>query len=302
MSEKLKEIYKKIICGAAIGVGFVLPGVSGGVLAVSMGLFEPMIEAIKGLPRRFMEGVRFLLPIGLGGVVGVLLTSLVLKHIIEVYEAETLALFVGFMLGSLPVLWNESLTEEHRSFSKKDVPWILGGFLFMMVFMLLDTSGTAAAAKTAGKALPPLYAVLAGVVLAVGIIVPGLSSSFLLEYFGLYKSIVNAIADVYIPTLFFAGLGFILPAVLMVLLISFLFKKQRTPSYLTVMGISVGSMALIVPDIMKGVSWICLPLMLAGLALGLLQSRHELKSSKASSGFGIDTEELLAGIRKNKKQ
>lgn len=296
MSEKLKQFYKKILCGAAIGVGFILPGISGGVLAVSMGLFEPMIDAIKGLLKRFKESFLFLLPIGLGGVVGVLLTSLILKVVIAKYEPQTLCLFCGFMLGSLPTLWHESLTIQHTHFHKKDLLWIIGGFVFMMLFWSLDTSKTAAAAETAGRALPVPLALAAGAVAAVGIIVPGLSSSFLLEYLGLYKSVVNAIADVYLPTLFFCGLGFIVPAILMVLLISRLFKRYRAQSYLTVMGISVGSMALIVPSIAKGFSFWCIPLLGLGFAIGLWQAMRELHRNDARSD--LDLGEMVESMRK----
>lgn len=280
MSDKVKQILRKILCGAAIGVGFVLPGVSGGVLAVSMGLFEPMIEAIKGIIKRFKQSFLYLLPIGIGGVAGVLLTSIILKAVIARYEAETLCLFCGFMLGSLPTLWHESLTERHPGFKAKDIFFMLAGFLFMMIFLFLDTSETAAQAALAGRALPIPLALAAGAVMAVGIIVPGLSCSFLLEYLGLYKSVVTAIADVYIPTLFFCGLGFIIPAVLMIVLISFLFKRYRAPSYLTVTGISVGSMVLIVPSLITRFSWICLPLLAAGFAIGLWQARQQIRRNE----------------------
>lgn len=185
MNGRVKQFFQKILCGVAIGVGFVLPGVSGGVLAVSMGLFEPMIEAIKGILKRFKESFLYLLPIGLGGVAGVLLTSIILKAVIARYEAETLCLFIGFMLGSLPTLWHESLTERHPGFRAKDLLFMLAGFAFMMIFMFLDTSGTAAQAALAGRALPIPLALGAGAVMAVGIIVPGLSCSFLLEYQGM---------------------------------------------------------------------------------------------------------------------
>lgn len=300
MNGRVKQFFQKILCGVAIGVGFVLPGVSGGVLAVSMGLFEPMIEAIKGILKRFKESFLYLLPIGLGGVAGVLLTSIILKAVIARYEAETLCLFIGFMLGSLPTLWHESLTERHPGFRAKDLLFMLAGFAFMMIFMFLDTSGTAAQAALAGRALPIPLALGAGAVMAVGIIVPGLSCSFLLEYLGLYKSIVTAIADVYIPTLFFCGLGFLIPAVLMVMLISFLFKRYRAPSYLTVMGISVGSMVLIVPSLIGRASWVCLPLMAVGLVTGLLQARAQIRrKEQRGSAEELDLGAMVKDIRRN---
>ena len=282
-SENLKDIVMKLLCGLAIGVGFVLPGVSGGVIAISMGLYERMLSAIRNIFSEFKRSLRFLLPIGVGGVAGVLLTSNVLKLIIERHESETLALFCGFVLGSLPTLYEETRKGGRRKPRLRDVLAALCGLLFVLLFEFLDTSATAEAAATAGQALPPLLAMLGGAVLAIGVVIPGLSSSFLLVYLGLYKSILNAIASVYLPTLFFAGLGFALAAALLILLVNYLLRRFHIVSYFAIMGIAVGSMGLIVPDVLRGFRWLCIPLLLLGLGLGLLQSLRQIRRTRRAS-------------------
>lgn len=279
----------KILCGAAVGVGFVLPGVSGGVIAISMGLYERMLSAIKQMLTfswsKIKESFLFLLPIGIGGAVGVLLTSNVLKLVIEQHEAEVLALFCGFVLGSIPTLFEETregrLKNGRMAIRAKDVLLMVGGFLFAVLFGLLDTSATAEAAAVAGHRLPPLLGLFAGAVLSIGVVIPGLSSSFLLVYLGLYRAILVAIAELYIPTLFFAAVGFGVAALLLVLLMHRLLERHHTASYFAIIGVAVGSMVLILPQILKGFTFLCIPLLLIGAAVGLAQSVWQIRRTRA---------------------
>jgi len=281
----LKEIMMKILCGAAIGVGFVLPGVSGGVIAISMGLYEKMLSAIKRMLtfswKAIKESFLFLLPIGIGGVIGVLLTSNVLKLVIEQHEAEVLALFCGFVLGSIPTLFEETRLEGQKKLSVKSVLLMVAGFGFAVLFGFLDTSATTEAAATAGHALPPLLAMLSGGVLAIGVVIPGLSSSFLLVYLGLYKAILVSIAELYIPTLFFAALGFGIAALLLVLMMHSLLEKYHAASYFAIIGVAVGSMMLILPQVMAGFTFWCIPLLIIGAAFGLWQSIWQIRRTRA---------------------
>ena len=127
--------------------------------------------------------------------------------------------------------------------------------------------------------------------LAIGVVIPGLSSSFLLVYLGLYKSILFAIAEIYIPTLFFAGVGFVIAAALLIFLMHYVLVRFHRISYFAILGIAVGSMLLIVPNIVQGFSWLCIPLFLAGSALGLLQSLHEIRKNRAEAEKNADPQE-----------
>lgn len=278
----LKNFLAKVLSGVVIGIGFVLPGASGGVIAISLGLYEKMLAAIRNVLSEFKKSVMFLLPIGIGGVIGVLLTSNVLKLVIETQEAAVLSLFCGFVLGSIPTLFEETRRDGRLFVGPKDAILMLCGFGFAVLFGLLDTTATVEAAAAAGCALPPLLAMLAGAVLAVGVVVPGLSSSFLLVYLGLYRAILVSIAELYLPTLFFAGVGGALAALLLILLMHVLLQKYHAASYFTVIGIAVGSMMLILPQIRSGFSIACILLLLLGVSLGLWQSLWQIRRSRAA--------------------
>ena len=270
-------------CGAAIGVGCVLPGVSGGVIAISMGLYEKMLSAIKNLLRSFKENFIYLLPIGIGCVIGILLTSNVLKAVIDKYEAELFALFCGFVLGSLPTLFEETRVDGKIPFSAKNIIIMVVTFALVILLEVLDANATAEVQAAGNETLSPLSAILAGAILAIGVVIPGLSSSFLLVYFGTYKPILVAIAEIRIPTLFFAGIGFALSAGLLILLMHFVLERFHIPAYFAIIGMAVGTMALILPNIIAGFSWLCIPLCVLGIAVGIYQSKKQIEKKRQSS-------------------
>lgn len=276
----MKDFIKKTICGIAIGVGCVLPGVSGGVIAISMGLYEKMIAAIKQLFSAFKKNFMFLLPIGIGCVAGVVLTSNVLKLVIDQYESELFALFVGFVIGSFPSLFEETKQPGQKRFSIPNIAIMIVAFALIILMEILDTNATAGAAGVKLAALTPVEAMISGAILSIGVVIPGLSSSFLLVYFGMYKPVLAAIAEINIPVLFFAGIGFAVLGMLLILLMHFLLSRYHVKTYFGIIGVAAGTIALIIPSIARHFSWVCIPLLAVGIAIGLWQAKRRMKLQK----------------------
>ena len=103
----MKSILYRLVCGVVMGIGGVLPGVSGGILAISLGVYEKMMLAIGSFFQNAKANFRYLLPLVIGGGIGILLTSNVLSIVIEQYEVQMLSLFSGLVLGSIPELYME---------------------------------------------------------------------------------------------------------------------------------------------------------------------------------------------------
>lgn len=276
----MKDFVKKIICGIAIGVGCVLPGVSGGVIAISMGLYEKMIAAIKQLFSAFKKNFMFLLPIGIGCAAGVVLTSNVLKLVIDQYESELFALFVGFVIGSFPSLFEETKKPGQKRFSVSNIAIMIIAFVLIILMEILDTNATAKAVGADATGLTPIEAMISGAILSIGVVIPGLSSSFLLVYFGMYKSVLAAIAEINIPVLFFAGIGFAVLGMLLILLMHFLLSRYHVKTYFGIIGVAAGTIALIIPSIARHFSWVCIPLLAVGIAIGLWQAKRRMKLQK----------------------
>lgn len=284
----MKDFLYRAICGLVIGIGGVLPGVSGGIMAISMGLYEKMMSAIGHFFSNIKQNILFLLPVAIGGGLGILLTSNALKAVLETYEAPVLALFCGLVLGSIPDLYVEARADG--GFRKRHVAAFLCGLAFVLLFAFGESSVTDN--STVGD-LNVLTSLIAGGVLSIGVVIPGVSSSFLLIYIGLYNAVLATIAGVMdLSILFTKGLGAALQnladqivpllcmavgfgavALLIIKGVNAMLKKHHALSYTAIIGFVVGSVVLISPRMANGFHWTCIPLFLAGLATSLLECR-----------------------------
>lgn len=287
-----------------MGVGGVLPGVSGGILAISMGVYEKMMLALGNFFSSVRSNTRYLLPIAAGGGIGILLTSNLLSFVIERYETPLLSLFTGLVLGSVPELFGEV-----RGGGKLRIRhWVAAtcGLAFVLLFALGETS-VASNEKVLELSIPS--ALVSGAVLSVGTIIPGISSSFILVYLGLYQAVIDAITGLFdlstlvesglaaalvgfgkaIVPLLFLALGFALVSVLIIRGVNRALARHHATSYAAVIGFVLGSVILILPSIVAGFTWICPAAFVLGLAASLLQYRAKLRlASKNGAGKAVN--------------
>ena len=302
----------RLLCGVAMGVGGVLPGVSGGILAVSMGVYEKLMLAIGNFFLNVRKNTRYLLPLVIGGGIGVLLTSNLLSFVIERYETILLALFSGLVLGSMPELFGE-VRAAGRLRAKH---WIAaaGGLAFVLLFALGESS-VAANEKALELSIPS--ALIAGAVLSVGTIIPGISSSFILVYLGLYHALINAISGVFdlsalarsgfsaviaalgkaIVPLLFVALGFGAVSLVIIKAVNRAIARHHSTSYAAVIGFVLGSIILILPSIAGDFNWVCVPAFLLGLAASVLQyyAKRRLETRRNASCSAAEAAAQPAG-------
>lgn len=289
----MKSFLYRLICGVVIGVGCVLPGVSGGILAISLGIYEKMMLAVGNLFRSLKANIRYLLPLAIGGGVGILLTSNVLNIVIARYEAQLLSLFTGLVLGSLPELYGEVRLGGQKIRAKHIAAAALG-LAFVLLFALGE-SRVAQNAVTSKLTIPG--ALISGLVLSVGTVIPGISSSFILVYMGLYPAVIETISGVLdLSTLATSGLGaaiaklgetivpflalagaFALVSILIIKLVNRMLARHHSASYAAVIGFVVGSVALVLPAIIRQITWACPIFFAAGLALSYMEFRFKEK-------------------------
>ncbi len=302
----LKSILYRAVCGVVIGIGAVLPGVSGGILAISLGIYEKMMLSLGTLFRRFKENVKYLLPIAVGGGIGILLVSNVLSMLISRYEAQLLSLFTGLVLGSIPGLYGQVRLGGQKLRWKH---WLAAalGLVFVLAFALGESSvvkNTQAAALTVPGAL------IAGAVLSVGTVIPGISSSFILVYLGLYPAVISTIASVFdFSALASSGLAavvgrlgetivplsalsasFALVSLVIIKFVNRALKRHHATSYAAVIGFVIGSVALVLPQIVGKITWACPVFFLGGLVLSYLQFRFHGRLSEQKNAAGATPE------------
>ena len=288
-NNRLKSILYRVVSGIVMGIGCVLPGVSGGILAISLGIYETMMRAIGNLFRRFRQNFRYLLPLGAGIVIGILLTSNILNLVIARYETQLLSLFTGLVLGSLPGLTAEVRLDGPKLKPKHIIAAVLG--LSFVLLFALGESRVGGSTEITELTIPG--ALIAGAVLSFGTIIPGISSSFILVYLGLYPAVIAAITSVLdLKTLASAGFGamvanlgahmlpllamtaaFGLVAVGIIKLVNRMLRRHHATSYAAIIGFVLGSIGLIVPNILQSFRWTSLIFFALGLALSVLERR-----------------------------
>ena len=175
-----KDWLLRFIKGMFIGSGFILPGVSGGALAAVFGMYERLISFLAHITKNFKENVWFFLPVGLGGVTGVFLLSFLVSFLLGAYETTILWFFVGCIAGTVPTLWKEAGKKGRQT---TDVVIMVVTFVVAYLFLLYG------AQLFDGQVEQNTVTwIIAGGLIGLGMIVPGLSPSNFLVYMGLYKA------------------------------------------------------------------------------------------------------------------
>lgn len=277
MNERRESVFSRFIKGVIIALGFILPGVSGGVLAAILGIYERMLHFMAHLSKNFKENFLFFLPVGIGGIVGIGLLSKPLEWLLQHYQIMVLWGFAGAIIGTLPALFKESTLHKKRD--TIDYSWLIGTFVVGFLFLVfMDRIFGTVPANFLGF-------ILAGALIALGVLVPGLSPSNLLLVLGLFDPMLKGfksfdIVGVFLPI----AIGGIIAMLLFSKGMEYLLAYYHSRVYHFIIGIVLASTILIViPPVadytgftfMTGI--ISLILFLVGLALGLWMSKLEEK-------------------------
>ena len=241
-----KEVVKGGILGAFIGLAVIVPGVSGSAVAIIFRLYEKLLYALGGIFRRFKQSARFLLPIALGGIVGLAAGFFGVRFLLNLLPFAIVALFAGLMLGAFPAVTDEIKGEKPTPLR---IILFLLGLLFPIGLSALSVFGTPDMLSLENLAwYHYLLFLLVGYAIAVTQLVPGLSATALLMTFGCFTPLMNSVSLTYwqenpMVLLVYACLavGFILGLLTFSNGLSRLLEKKRAPAFYTIAGLSLGS-------------------------------------------------------------
>ena len=228
----------RILQGSLIGLGAVLPGISGGVLCVIFGIYKTIMEFLAEPFRTFKTHVPKLTPIGLGGVIGFLGIANVLSVLLEKYPEPSVCLFVGLIGGMLPSLYREA-GEQGRSSAS---------YVSMYVAMVV-VFGLLVALQILNVVIAPNFGwyVFCGFCLALSVIAPGMSFSTLLMPLGLYEPFVAGIGHMDLAVLIPGGIGALATVVLFAKAINILFQKHYSVAFHAIVGVVIAATIMIIP-------------------------------------------------------
>lgn len=271
-NKKTMDWILRVIKGMFIGSGFILPGVSGGALAAVFGLYERMIAFIANITKDFKKNVLFFLPVGLGGLLGVFLLSFAVSYFLGAWEVQILWFFIGCIVGTVPALWKVAGKKgrQPRHLVIMAVTAVVGfGFLH---------SGEA---LIKGSMTLNFWSwIMAGALIGLGVVVPGLSPSNFLVYLNMYKPMTDGIKDLDLMVILPIGIGALVCVLGLSKLMNLIFRKAYTGLFHFILGIVAASTVMIVPTNFNYASFstvICLLLAALGYMLGEWMSRLEEK-------------------------
>ena len=190
-----KEVFKGGVLGAFIGLAVIVPGVSGSAVAIIFRLYEKLLYALGGIFRRFKESVRFLLPIALGGIVGLAAGFFGVRFLLNLLPFAIVALFAGLMLGAFPAVTDEIKGEKPTPLR---IILFLLGLLFPIGLSALSVFGTPDMLSLDNLSwYHYILFLLVGYAIAVTQLVPGLSATALLMTFGCFTPLMNSVSLTY---------------------------------------------------------------------------------------------------------
>ena len=246
-----KSWCKSALLGFFIGLAVIVPGISGSTVAIIFKLYDQFLYALGNLLKKFKECFLFLLPIGIGIVVGVLLGFIAVKSLLEILPFAIVCLFAGLMTGAFP-----AVTDEIKG-AKKTAGRVALFALGLFIPVALGCVSALLSGSNAGGAADAfanvewwhfLLGIMIGAVMGITQIVPGLSASAFLMAVGWFNSLVQSVSMTYwksnpLVFLVYAGLaiGFIGGILAFSKLLTGIFAKARHTAYSMIVGLSLGS-------------------------------------------------------------
>ncbi len=265
---------KMILKGVVIGVANIIPGVSGGTMAVSMGIYDKMIHAATHLLSEFKKSMKILIPIVVGAVIGIVALARMIEIMFEKIPFQTNLLFIGLIVGGLPAIARKVKGKSIR----------LGHLLSFLIFFVVE-AGLAILGEQEGAAADLSFSLLnvvklfgVGIVASATMVIPGVSGSMMLMLMGYYNPVLSEIngfidnlLDFNVPGILDGclvlvpfGLGVVFGIFAIAKIIEIVFEKFPEHAYWAIIGLIVASPVAIL--VMNGFGAINLVTVLTGVA------------------------------------
>ncbi len=242
---------KNILKGMVIGVANIIPGVSGGTMMVSMGIYDKLIHCVTHLFREFKESMKFLIPIFIGMGIALVGLSFLIEPAFEHFPLQTSCLFIGLIVGGLPAIWKKVKGKGVKV--SYIIPFLVFFVMVVGLAMMGEKEGAAADLSFSLWSCVKLFVV--GIIASATMVIPGVSGSMMLLLLGYYNPIVSAIKDFVTALVSFdmqgilkgcgvlapAGIGIVIGIFAIAKLIEIIFEKFPLQAYWAIIGLIVAS-------------------------------------------------------------
>lgn len=275
---------KAILRGMVIGVANIIPGVSGGTMAVAMGIYDKLIHAATHLFSEFKKSMKVLIPILIGAVLGIVIVAKIIEYAFEVVPIQTNLLFIGLIVGALPAMTQKVKGNTIR------LSHILACVLFFVLVVAMAAMG-----ETTGKSAELTVSVVnclklfgVGVIAAATMVIPGVSGSMILMLLGYYNPVLKMInnfvehlaggnvqgmlSDCAFLVPF--GIGVVVGIFAIAKIIEKIFEKYPLQAYWAIIGLIVASpVAIVLVNDFSGINLISILTGAVMLVIGIVVSK-----------------------------
>jgi putative membrane protein len=243
----------RVLQGALIGGGAILPGVSGGVLAVVFGIYRPMMAFLSHPFRELKKNLWLFIPVIIGVAVGFWGFAKLMALLFAEDSPYPISLFMGLILGTVPML-----IKSAGSQGRKRSDWHALGLTFalLLAFLIIIES-----VSSLDMPLTPIWSLVSGIIWGFSLVVPGLSSSSILLFMGLYTKIMAAVGNLDFSVIIPLISGIALVAVLCAKLVNLLFERHFSLASHAIVGLVLASTLM---SVTQGL--VCLLLAVLGFA------------------------------------
>ena len=269
---------KNIIKGMIIGISMMVPGVSGGTMAIVLGIYDKLVHSVASIFKDLKSNLLFLVQVGIGGLAGVLVFSRLMEGAMTSYPHIMRYLIMGVIIGGLPLLYRKASTENESNTAmqgdgvstqksnttvqrgKTGIQRSTGGasdYIFLVlgaaiVLLMSREPESLIYMATDGSLTSYIFLLISGFIIAVGVVLPGISWSFILLVLGMYEITLNAINTFNIPFLIPLGIGIALGTFSTAKAIERFLQKYPRKTYMLIIGFVAGSLLEVYPGIPQG--------------------------------------------------
>ncbi|MDQ0429707.1 putative membrane protein [Planomicrobium stackebrandtii] len=237
--------WKNIYRGILMGISDLIPGVSGGTIAFILGIYDRLLEAISGFfSRDWKKHLGFLVPLGLGVVITLLLFSRVIEYLLEQHYEATQFFFMGLIIGVIPYIMKQAEVKKNFTPRHLIILVVIGAALAATAFIPTEDN----LAPITSLTIPVFFTLFfSGWLASMAMLLPGISGSFILLLLGVYSTAINALTTLNIPVALAIGAGVIVGFIVSSKAIQYLLEHFTYVTYAAIIGLIIGSLFVVFP-------------------------------------------------------
>lgn len=228
---------KNMLYGIIIGVSNIIPGVSGGTMAVILNVYDKLIFSISHIRYEFKKSSNFLLAIALGATAGIFIFSNIISYFLDDYYIVTNMFFIGVIIGSIPMVYKKATNDKFKIYHI--MPFLITTFVMIFIAGYVPSQSDINVDIVINSA-EIIKLMIVSAVSGFCMIIPGISGSFIMLIFGTYEIVTLAISELNLALLIPIGLSSLVGVVFGAILIENLIKRYPQATYFSILGFMVG--------------------------------------------------------------